>query len=93
MKMMSDYIKAEQKLQEEKDKLTERLRKVLEANGIKSHMAWFNWYKNNTVVYGNCNINTKLLRDLEKEFGEIQCIYNVHNSNSLFIKFKGENEK
>ena len=91
--MMSDYIKAEQKLQEEKDKLTERLGKVLEANGIKPHRAWFNWYKNNTIVYGNCNISLKVLNDLEKEFGEIQCIYNVHNSNSLFIKFARESEE
>ena len=90
--MMEDYIKAERKLREEKEKLTERLGKVLEANGIKPHRAWFNWYKNNTIVYDNCNISLKILNDLEKEFGEIKCIYNQRNSNSLFIKFKDGEE-
>ena len=89
---MEDYIKAEKKLREEKDKLTKRLGKILEANGIKPHKAWFNWHKNNTIVYDNCNINLKLLNDLEKEFGEIKCIYNVRASNLLFIKFKGGEE-
>lgn len=86
--MMKDYIKAEQKLQEEKDKLNNRLKKVLEENGIKTHLAWFNFYKNSTIVWSNCNIPMKLLNELEKEFGEIQCVYNTHNSNTLFIKFK-----
>lgn len=86
---MKDYIKAEQKLQEEKDKLNNRLKKVLEENGIKTHLAWFNFYKNQTIVWSNCNIPMKLLNELEKEFGEIQCVYNTHNSNTLFIKFKG----
>lgn len=86
--MMSDYLKAEQKLQEEKDKLDGRLKKVLEANDIKPHLAWFNFYKNQTIVWNNCNISMKVLNDLEKEFGEIQCVYNTHNSNTLFIKFK-----
>lgn len=85
---MKDYIKAEQKLQEEKDKLNDRLKKVLEENGIKTHLAWFNFYKNQTIVWSNCNIPMKLLNELEKEFGEIQCVYNTHNSNTLFIKFK-----
>lgn len=85
---MKDYIKAEQKLQEEKDKLNNRLKKVLEENGIKTHLAWFNFYKNQTIVWSNCNIPMKLLNELEKEFGEIQCVYNTHNSNTLFIKFK-----
>lgn len=86
--MMKDYIKAEQKLQEEKDKLNNRLKKVLEENGIKTHLARFNFYKNQTIVWSNCNISMKLLNELEKEFGEIQCVYNTHNSNTLFIKFK-----
>lgn len=85
---MSDYLKAEQKLQEEKDKLDGRLKKVLEENGIKTHLAWFNFYKNQTIVWSNCNISMKVLNDLEKEFGEIQCVYNTYNSNTLFIKFK-----
>ena len=66
---MKDYIKAEQKLQEEKDKLNNRLKKVLEENGIKTHLAWFNFYKNQTIVWSNCNISMKLLNELEKEFG------------------------
>ena len=71
---MKDYIKAEQKLQEEKDKLNNRLKKVLEENGIKTHLAWFNFYKNQTIVWSNCNISMKLLNELEKEFGESQCV-------------------
>lgn len=85
---MKDYIKAEQKLQEEKDKLNDRLKKVLEENGIKTDLAWFNFFKNQTIVWNNCNISMKLLNELEKEFGEIQCVYNTHISNTLFIKFK-----
>lgn len=91
--MMGDYIKAENQLQREKDKLNERLKKVLEANNIKTHLAWFNFYKNQTIVWGQCNVPKKILDELEGEFGEIQCVYNTHNSNTLFIKFKGESEE
>lgn len=91
--MMEDYIKAENQLQKEKDKLNERLKKVLEANNVKTHLAWFNFYKNQTIVWGQCNVPKKILDELEKEFGEIQCVYNTHNSNTLFIKFKGESEE
>ena len=89
-KMMEDFHKAEKQLMIEKDKLTERLANVLEKNGIKTHMAWFNWSKTNTVCWNNCNISPKLINDLEKEFGEIQCIYTTHRTNNLFIRFKGE---
>lgn len=89
--MMRDYHKAEQHLIEEKDKLTERLHKVLEKNEIKPHMAWFNWSKNDTIVWANCNIPRQAIIDLEEEFGKIRCIYTVSRANNLFIKFeKGE---
>ena len=90
--MMEDYIKAENQLEREKDKLNERLKKVLEANNIKTHLAGFNFYKNQTIIWGQCNVPKKILDELEKEFGEIQCVYNTHNSNTLFIKFKGGEE-
>ena len=88
---MEDYHKAKQKMEEEKDKLTERLNKVLEKNGIKPHRAWFNWYKTNTIVWDNCNIPRQVILDLEEEFGTIKCIYTPSRSENLFIKFeKGE---
>lgn len=88
--MMEDYQKAKTQLMKEKDKLTERLLKVLVKNGIKSYSAWFHWGKTNTIVWNNCNIPRQAIIDLEEEFGEIQCIYTYKgNRNTLFVKFKG----
>lgn len=85
---MEEYMKAQLELQKQKDKLTERLAKILEKNEMKPHLAWFNFYKNKTIVWGNCNISLKILNDLQDEFGEIRCVYCTKGSNNLFIRFK-----
>ena len=86
---MEDYHKAREQLIIEKDKLTERLIKVLEKNDLKSHRAWFNWNKTNTIVWNNCSIPRQTILDLEEEFGEIKCIYTPSGSPNLFIRFRG----
>ena len=88
---MEEYFKLRNTLKEIQAELQDKLEKILTDNVFGRDVAWFN-FNNDTfiVIWTAPYLPIKVLMDLEKVFGRIDCLYTSRISDNIQIKFEKE---